>query len=86
MGGVLRQVGDIIVNPPTKLMVGHIVVKTLVKCLILEQVSGGSSGGCRTFAMTTHGFHVVSTGEDCVLTHIKNVCYNIVVQDTAFRL
>ena len=67
-------------------MVGHIVVKTLVKCLSLQQVSGGAGGGCRTFAMTTHGRHVLSTGEGCGLPHIKTVCYNILVQDTACPL
>ena len=86
MGGALRQVRDLIVNPTNKVVVGDIAVKPLVKGLILQQVVGGKGRGCRTFELPPHGCHVASPEEECAFPHIKKVCYTIVVQETACHI
>ena len=49
-------------------------------------MGGGTSVGCRTFALPPQGCHIVSPGEDCALPHIKTICGALVMKDTAYHL
>ena len=61
-------------------MSGDIAVKPLVKGLGPKQMGGGTGGGCVTFALPPHGYHVVSPGDYCTFQRIKTICDTIVVK------
>ena len=81
-----RQVGNLIFNIPTKLIVWNIAMEFLVKVLSLQQMGAGYGGGFRTFTLPPHSCHIVSPVEDCALPYTKTSCDTFLVQDTACHL
>ena len=58
-------------------MPGGIEMKLLVKSLGPQEMGRGTGGDCGTFALTPHGRHVVSPGQDSVFPHIKKIARSL---------
>ena len=69
--GERRQVRNLIVNLPTKVMAENTAMALLVKGPSLQQIGWRSGGGYKTFDLPPHSCRIVSPGENYAVSHIK---------------
>ena len=84
--GERRQVRNLIVNLPTKVMAENTAMALLVKGPSLQQIGWRSGGGYKTFDLPPHSCRIVSPGENYAVSHIKTNFNAVVVQENACHI